>query len=486
MTTVLPQAAEYARLLAPLFSGVRERGPGYFGDTHWTERHLQCVWFDARLRPGRLVTTEGEAVVVVDPGRWNLEAGPDFLDAVLRVGPEQRHLTGDVEVHVRPADWDAHRHGGDTHYQRVVAHVTYHSGATPGTLPPGALRLPLTAALAAQAEFCFDDIDLAAYPHAILPVTPRPCGQALADRPDLQAGLLDAAGEFRLQAKARRLRGRLDLVGDRRQVFYEEIMAALGYKQNAAAFRRLALTLPIASWDAAWSREDAYARLLGAARLLPSPELAPDAEAARFVRQLWDAWWHDRRAEMDKEVKWVRHGLRPQNSPVRRLAAAAAIFSGQAEILTAVDRLTGLAPARWHASVSAALHDRLAWPFWQRRLTLTGRAGKTDIALVGDARLAAIVTNVIVPLLAAENRLPPGVTSHLPPEDLSAPMRAVAHRLFGRDHNPALYAGSGLRQQGLLQIDQDFCLRARTGCEGCSLGERLRDGTPPAPAGKHG
>lgn len=468
--------------LTPQFDFVREHGLTYRGDMHWTERHLQCVWFDERLRPPRLTTTEGENVVVVDPGHWNLEAGPDFLDAILRIGPEQRHLTGDIEIHVRPSDWDAHRHGNDPRYHRIVAHITYHTGTTPETLPAGTFRIPLAVALAANPSFCFDDIDIAAYPHAILPVTPRPCGQALADHPALQAALLDAAGEFRLQTKAHRLRSRLAITGDRRQVFYEEIMAALGYKQNTAAFRRLALALPLAGWDLRWSREEIYARLLGIAQLLPPLDQIPDAEAAQFVRRLWDIWWHNRHAELGTDVQWVKYGLRPQNNPLRRLAAAAAIFSGPSDILTTVDHLTDLAPERWHACVSAALHERLLWPFWQRRLTLTGHPGQTDTALIGAARLAAIVTNVIVPFLAAENHLPHGVTDHLPPEDLSAPIRAVAHRLFGRDHNPALYARNGLRQQGLLQVDHDFCLNARSGgCDDCGLIAPLRQAADPPP-----
>ena len=65
--------------------------------------------------------------------------------------------------------------------------------------------------------------------------------------------------------------------------------------------------------------------------------------------------------------------------------------------------------------------------------------------------------------------MPQGVLDRLPPEDLAAPMRLAALHLFGRDHNPALYADSGLLQQGLLQIHLDFCLNAKPGCDACAL-----------------
>ena len=61
-----------------------------------TERHVQAVWYDRDLRPDRLVSRRGERVAVVHPGTWNLEAGPDFLGAVLEVGEPPRRVVGDV------------------------------------------------------------------------------------------------------------------------------------------------------------------------------------------------------------------------------------------------------------------------------------------------------------------------------------------------------------------------------------------------------
>jgi len=75
---------------------------------HLTERHVQAIWYDAALRPSNLVTRRGSAVTVVSPGEWNLEAGPDFKNAVLEIGKDRRRVIGDVEVHLCPADWDVH------------------------------------------------------------------------------------------------------------------------------------------------------------------------------------------------------------------------------------------------------------------------------------------------------------------------------------------------------------------------------------------
>jgi hypothetical protein len=465
----------YAALLPPPLRAVREAAGRYAAGFHWTERHLQCVWFDDRLRPARLFTRDGETIAVETPGRWNLEAGPDFLDAAFRVGAGERRLTGDVEVHVRPADWDSHHHDRDGLYRRVVLHVTYFPG--PGAPTPataGILHLPLADALAGVPSFSFDDVDLAAYPHAALPLSPRPCGLVLRDAPDRWAPLLHDAGRHRLALKTRRLADRLARVGDREQLFYEETMAALGYKHNSAAFRRLAQLLPLDAWDPAAPVERACARLLGAAGLLPDVEAAADDEARQFCRRLWDHWWRDPPALPDgAPVKLARHATRPLNAPARRLAAAAALFGGGAQLAGELLAVPAEPAAKWFEAVAGVLERRCAWPYWEWHLTAAGPRQGKPAALLGRNRLSAIAANVLLPLHGAEGAPSDALARHLPAEDVSAPMRETANALFSRDHNPALYAGNGLLQQGLLQIHHDFCLNARAGCANCALAQAL-------------
>jgi hypothetical protein len=118
------------------------------------------------------------------------------------------------------------------------------------------------------------------------------------------------------------------------------------------------------------SRETAYARLIGAARLLPQPEAAADPESQRFIRTLWDLWWRESSAELPDGVMWRLHNLRPQNAPVRRLAAAACLFSGMFTVRHELDRLPAVGGTAWHAQALGCLTARCAWPFWNTRLTL--------------------------------------------------------------------------------------------------------------------
>ena len=468
MNHLFPLADAYARMLrTPQPCAAHELRTHYRAGFQWTERHLQCLWYDAKYRPAQFPLPGGETATVLDPGEWNLEAGPDFLNATLLIQPGARQMRGDIEIHVHPSDWDAHSHHGDRAYDNVIAHVTWFASPPPRTLPQHALPLSLAEPITAVPGLSLDDIDLKAYPHAALSATPRPCEPLLKNDPDRARDLLAAAGQYRIQLKASRIRARLEKTGDRHQLFYEEVMAALGYKHNQLPFRHLASLLPLAALDV--SRDTSYARLLGAARLLPQPETVPDEEGRVFIRTLWDLWWHDATETLPDDVSWCLHNLRPQNTPVRRLAVAASLFSGMYTVRHELDRLTDATGSAWHAQATTYLTERCLWPFWNKRLAFSSMPDTKETALLGTSRAAAIITNVVLPFAAAENTLPQGVLKHLPPEDLSAPMRLTAYHLFGRDHNPALYDNDGLLQQGLLQIHLDFCLAAKPNCEDCAL-----------------
>ena len=354
-----------------------------------TERHVQAIWYDPSLRPMCLRTVRGGDVAVVDPGIWNLESGPDFRHAVLEFGRDRRRIEGDVEVHLKPADWTLHGHGGDPAYRNVVAHVTWYQGDPPADLPPGCASVCIGNFLRARNDFSPDEIDVAAYPYAKLPATERPCERFFGRNPDLGLEVLREAGQRRLFIKARRLKNRFLRVGDPEQVFYEEMFAAFGYARNSVPFRALAERLPLQ--DLPGSEEMAY-------------------EALNSVASLEVAAVHP----------WCRANVRPGNRPDVRMADAAAMFTG----------------------------------------------GKPRHA--GAQFLAVVMANVIVPYAIARGVVK-DAPRWLPPECMNSITRLAAFRLFGRDHNPALYSGNGVLLQGLIQIHRDYCLAAHPDCSACRL-----------------
>ena len=93
---------------------------GPYGPFAIGERAIQRLWASGEVR-GPMPAASGATVEVVSPGDWNRGAGPDFLGAELRVGG--RRVRGDVEIHLRCGDWEAHGHQKDPRFGGVVLHA---------------------------------------------------------------------------------------------------------------------------------------------------------------------------------------------------------------------------------------------------------------------------------------------------------------------------------------------------------------------------
>lgn len=446
----------------------------------FSERHLQCVWFDESLRPPALRSERGEEIEVIDPGRWNLEEGPDFLDAVLFVRTGNRRVRGDVEIHIRPRDWLAHGHVADGRYDRVIAHVTYFSAPLgPREMPSGIIQMAIKEALGANPEFSFENVDILAYPYSFDQISPAPCMLSMAKlSAEARRHALASAGEERLRRKTVRTAKRIAEAGPD-QTLYEETMSALGYKKNSKAFRMLAgiVTHDHLRAISQGNAVKAYAVLLGVSGLMPDGIRGDwDSESKRFIRSIWDHWWKERERWENRIMPrsaWNMSGMRPQNRPIRRLAAGAALFGGREifsnQLAETVETATGSCAVLAHF-----LQKNSNMSFWSARLGLSGKRRDRETALIGADRASAVVSNVIVPFLSATGRASCISPDTLPPEGDNAIVRRTACALLGRDCNDA-FMRSGLIQQGLMQVFQDFCLNNANGCEECAFAAALAE-----------
>ena len=98
-----------------------------------TERLLQYIWQFQYYNTGELSTVAGEPVQIIFPGQYNMNQGPDFSDAKIKIGATT--WAGTVELHINTSDWKKHNHQQDNNYNNVILHVVWEDDTRANELP---------------------------------------------------------------------------------------------------------------------------------------------------------------------------------------------------------------------------------------------------------------------------------------------------------------------------------------------------------------
>lgn len=442
-----------------------------------TEKLLAAIWQRRWLDSGPLVDSLGREVRVVYPGRRWGGPGPDFQGAVLALD-DGTLLRGDVEVHLRAADWRAHGHDRDPAYNRTALHVVLHTSGRPSARQDGA-PLPV--------------LELAAHLAEPLPVL----AARLLDAPDSVSddlACLDSAADLaRLVDRAA-----LERFGDKAasfeadlavfrlaEVLYRASLIALGYSANKDPCARLGELVPWALIQRLGREREGEASiralLLGAAGLLPSQRGLPVAPGEpRHLETLWSALAPELGRRPLSPTVWRLVGVRPENTPARRLAGAAALFGAwlDDDAIPALFEAVGAQDCPLSA-LADRFRARSAEPFWARHFDFDAPTVGARPWQIGRPRAAEIVVNVLLPLahaLGSATERPDLAAAALlsyralPAGPWNRVTRAMAAQLFGPP-GARLCAGAA-RQQGLLHLYKRWCWERR--CDACPAGERRR------------
>lgn len=444
---------------AELRAGARVHERALFPPTRTrSELELQARWFAGDF--GRQFhSVAGDAVQIVQFGTWNRAVGPDFRDAVIRLNNNDP-VRGTIEFDLADRSWETHGHSTNPDFDDTVLHVFVHQServfftrtisnrnvpqvqVDPKTLPESLTNIPLA--------------------------RPGRCQAPLKDLPEERlCSILTAASQFRLRRKVARIKEVL-LNHGRDETLFQEIAAALGYKENKLAFTLLAQRSSLNFLRK--QNDDAEAVLFGSAGFLEARDLNIYAKEARdYVRELWDRWWPHRNS-MQRLVLptklWRLTGTRPLNHPQRRLGALAALILAWPIFTRSLTKKN-----------TKAVHDfliALRHPFWSFHYTFGSNGTKKKMALIGESRIADILANVLLPFFFAEGADVWPEYEKLPAHLSNRRLKTGVTRLFGNDSRCPRLTKTIAQQQGLLQIYEDFCLQDDSDCAQCPFPEQMR------------
>ena len=505
-----PQPCDY---FAPLYrelagSIVREPSPPEVRQGV-RERLIRCLWFDQEFEEV-LRTDTDQALTVLSPGWWNLESGPDFKNAAIKISGG-KPAKGDVETHVYAAGWTQHGHHKDPAYNRVILHVVMwnDTGAATTVRQDGAdiPILSLDRYVGRTVDELTEVLNTEEYPHVSAGNAGR-CQELLRQHavdPEWIGQFLDHAGDERMLKKADRF-AQMPEADSPEGILYVSLMEAAGFKKNKKPMGRLARLVPLEAATRLFDEGGIVplqAALFGMSGLIPEQlELAgaePDTETAAYLTQLRSAWAEVRDSLEGRPMEpraWTFSGTRPANYPTRRVAGIARLLEKAAEsggLIPAIERALRRAPAAPSRRVARSpaakavieLLTGVADEYWSWRTTFGGKKLRSKTKLFGANRAAIMFVDAIVPIVLAaartredrdlENRLHRAYAT-LPKLPANSVLRFMASRIFGGEMPADEVITSARRQQGLLQLFRDYCENDSQGCRRCAFAEALETG----------
>jgi hypothetical protein len=429
------------------------------------EDFLHYVWQHQYFDKSDLRTTSGEEIQVLRPGQRNADAGPDFLNARLRLGEVE--WNGAVEIHLRASDWQRHNHQVDKKYDQVVLHVVHQADAdvhrTNGSLIPA---LALAPRLAPDLLSRYEGLVQAP------PAAPLPCAPLLGQVPMLVRTMMtERALLERVEQKAEVLATLHEHLGhDWEATAYHALMAAFGFQKNSEPLARLAKAVPLTLVRRhRHDQRQLEALLFGQAGMLAENEETITDDYLRDLRQEYDFLRHKYNlgptALAAHEWNYLR--LRPANFPAVRLG----------QLVGLLHRRPALFDALLTAQSVRALNEFFAGApapaYWQAHFR-PGRPGK--VPSLGKSSIELLIINVVVPLRVAYAR-------HTGQPDLVESSITLLSELPA-EHNQYtdLYQDLGFEHrtaadsQGLLALHKGYCQPRR--CLHCAIGGRLVGGEP--------
>ena len=425
------------------------------------EQLLHYTWKLKLFPLKELYTSDGMLVEVIDPGKHNNDAGPDFVNAKIRINGTV--WAGNVEIHDKSSDWYLHGHDKNSDYDNVILHVakvldTEVMKSNGQYVPQLQLDVPQ------HVQEHYDELRRTEeYPA---------CYKVIPHLPSLTVHSWMAALQTeRLERKTADIRKRVERCnGSWEDAYFATLARNYGFGINGDVFELWAQNVPLSA--VAHHRDDLFqieAIFFGQAGLL---EL--DAVPECYQKQaLNDGYF----ARLRNEYQYLAHKfsmkpidfrlwrflrLRPQNFPHIRLAQLANLYYLQKAGLSQLVECDTLDELRQVFSSQVT-------PYWETHYTFGSESTKNQKHLsLGSINLLMI--NTAIPMLFAYGRhqskevLCDRAFEFL--EQLKAENNHII-RMWQQVGLPVKTAGDS---QALIQLKKEYCdkkdcLRCRFGYE---------------------
>jgi len=430
------------------------------------EEFLHYLWKYSLYDPGSLLDNENKKIVVINPGEYNRDSGPDFFNARIFIGGTE--WAGNVEIHTRASHFINHGHNSDHAFDNVILHVVVENDKRVFNSKGEEL---LTVEIKYNQVFYEKYLDLVNNPCVIACQNEISKLDSFYVRHWLHSLLVE-----RLQGKSYAITKIFSQTGsDWDETFYRILTRYFGFRVNTEPFEMLAASLPFRIIRKhADNRFQIEAMLFGTAGLLEEG-LFKDAVSDKYYKELIKEF----RILSAKYSLVPIHGwlwkfsrLRPVNFPTVRISQLSALLSTAGGLFSRTLEAADIRQLKDLFGVAASAYWDDHYVFGKKSKTVSKNTGvqATDIFLI----------NAVIPLIFVYGRFHDN--SDVCEKALTF-MEEIGpeENYVTRDWKSAgVEAESAFYTQALLQLTDEYCkkrrcLECRIGCKLISLGKILKN-----------
>jgi hypothetical protein len=418
------------------------------------ERMLQYVWKHRLYSEEDFKTPDGTRIYVLDPGLANMDAGPDFFNAKIRIGATI--WVGNAEIHEQASEWFLHNHHTDKLYDNVILHVVRQDDCK----VYNANNEEVMQVVMPVPQKVEDNIEW-----LLTRDTPVPCeGRLQRISPIYLSDWLTTLLMERLERKTKDILARhTNKLKDWNETFYITLMRNFGFGTNSDIFEMLAKSLPFK--HILQHRNNPLqieALLFGQAGLLGN-EAGDDA----YVQSLRQEYEFLRKKYNLKPVEgflFKSLRTRPVNFPHVRLAQAAALWLGNDVLFSKILEAEDINAIRNCFNVSPSA-------YWLTHYNFRSEAGASKKKAIGRNATDIILINTVIPVLFAYGK------AKKQPEYCEKALRFLEQLPAERNNIVSLFRKAGIEarnagdSQSLIQLRREYCDKKK--CLYCRIGYRV-------------
>lgn len=420
------------------------------------ESFLHYIWQNQYFNKKNLKTHDGQELIILNPGNYNLDSGPDFHIGRIRINKEE--VVGHIELHIRSSDWYAHHHQHDPVYDLVILHVVWEHNRDVlrmdhSKIPTLELKKLISPHLIDRSNSFFSTLDALVCRKFLTGINSAKVEE-----------MMSSALKLRLSQKAEQI---LKLYRRKNrqwnEVFYSLLIKNYGFKLNAYAFERMADILPFRiirrHLDNLFQIESL---LFGVSGLLNTR-----AEDDYFKDLEKEFSYLKHKYELGPSLaveEWKFSRMRPSNFPTLRIAQFAAVIKGRNDFFNDF----------MEADFRGLLTILRAKPsqYWKNHYKF-GLPVKNSISGMGNSSAMNLIINSIIPF-----KFTLGYHQH--DESVKDSIALLLKDLPSENNNIirvwkecSIYPDNAYESQGLYALFQNYCKPNR--CLQCNIGHSIID-----------